>query len=170
MREEQDGMSEAAAPGYVFDLLEGTWRGEGRGEFPTIRSFTYRETLIFERPDEATLFYIQRTERRPADGGPFANSHWESGFIHALATGEVEAANVQIGGRGEVLAGHIEQDGRLIRLVLRSTAETNDARMVATARLFEIDGDTLRYEMDMATTRVRELTRHVFATLRRVGG
>lgn len=45
----------------VLALLEGTWTGEGRGRYPTINSFDYRETLIFTRRDENSLAYDQLT-------------------------------------------------------------------------------------------------------------
>lgn len=43
----------------VLALLEGTWTGDGRGEFPGVISFDYRETLTFTRRDEKTLAYEQ---------------------------------------------------------------------------------------------------------------
>jgi hypothetical protein len=44
----------------------------------------------------------------------------------------------------------------------------NDPRMVATVRRLELDGDTLRYEMEMQTIAVEGLTSHLRAELRRV--
>jgi hypothetical protein len=167
MSKERDGMPDPASPSYVFGLLEGRWLGEGKGGFPTIESFHYSETLIFERRDENSLFYMQRTEKRMDGRVEFVMSHWESGFIRVLMSSELELANVQSGGRGEVLIGTIERMSRKIRLDFRSKLVTNDECMVASARLFEIDGDTLRYEMTMHTTRVDKLTRHLVANLQR---
>ena len=80
----------------------------------------------------------------------------------------MQLANVQVGGRGEVLDGRVEQTEKGFRLVFESESLSNDERRVATSRVFEIEGDSLRYEMTMATTRVRELTMHVSATLKRL--
>ena len=48
----------------TFDILEGTWKDEGRRQFPTVTSFDYRETLTFTRRDEKILAYEQRTQKR----------------------------------------------------------------------------------------------------------
>jgi len=167
MSKERDGIPDPASASYVFGLLEGRWLGEGKGGFPTVESFDYSETLIFERRDENSLFYMQRTEKRMDGKAESVTSHWESGFIRVLMSGELELANVQSGGRGEILIGKIERMAQKIRLDFRSKLLTNDERMVASARTFEIDGDTLRYEMTMHTTRVDKLTRHLVARLQR---
>lgn len=152
----------------VFDLLEGAWQGEGHGGYPTIDLFTYRERMVFTRRDTATLAYDQRTEKRLEDSEEFVPSHWENGFITALEKGELELVNAQSGGRGEVLNGHIEVVGSIIRLNFISKALVNDPRMVSTRRRFELDGDQLRYEMEMRTTKVDRLTRHLAISLERV--
>jgi len=152
----------------VFDLLEGTWQGEGHGGYPTIDSFTYREKMIFTRRDTPTLAYDQRTEKRLGDSQEFVPSHWENGFIAIQDNGELELVNVQSGGRGEVLTGHIEVVGSTIRLNFNSKILMNDERMLSTRRRFELDGDKLRYEMEMSTTKVDQLTRHLAIQLERV--
>jgi len=167
MSKEYDRMPDPASPSHVLGLLEGRWLGEGKGSFPTVESFDYYETMIFERRDENSLFYMQRTEKRIDGQAKFVTSHWESGFIRILMSSELELANVQSGGRGEVLIGKIERMARKIRLGFKSKLLTNDERMVASARTYEIDGDTLRYEMTMHTTRVDKLTRHLIAKLQR---
>jgi THAP domain-containing protein 4 len=151
----------------VFGRLEGTWRGDGSGYFPTIEAFDYRETLTFERRDETTIFYEQRTEKRLRGQTAFLTSHWESGFLRALEGESLELTNAQSGGRSEVLMGAIELTDGIIRLNFVSKALTNDERMVASMRTFEIENDTLRYQMKMRTTRVAELTPHLEAVLRR---
>ena len=152
----------------IFGLLEGSWQGEGRGGYPTITSFDYRETLAFTRRNESTLAYDQRTEKRMDGTSEFVTSHWESGFIRVLENGNLELVNAQSGGRGEVLTGHIESSDSTIRLHFVSKALMNDSRMVSTARRFELEGDRLRYEMEMSTTKVTDLTRHLAITLERV--
>jgi len=152
----------------VFDLLEGAWQGEGHGGYPTIESFTYREKMIFSRKDTSTLAYDQRTEKRQVDSQEFVPSNWENGFIAIQENGEMELVNAQSGGRGEVLTGHIEVIGSTIRLNFNSKTLMNDARMLSTRRRFELDGDKLRYEMEMRTTKVDKLTRHLAIQLERV--
>jgi hypothetical protein len=154
---------------HVFDLLEGKWIGQGHGSFPTVGSFDFRETLTFERRDEGSLFYVQRTQKRPLGQTAFQTSHWESGFLRLLESGELELINSQSGGRSEVLVGTIEGDKHLVRLNFVSKGLMNDERMVATARRWEIEDDTMRYRMEMQTTRVGQFTTHLVATLRRVG-
>ena len=160
-------LSQAGIPQRVLDRVEGTWRGDGSGYFPTIEAFDYRETLTFVRRDEATIFYEQRTEKRLRGQTAFLTSHWESGFLRALESGSLELTNAQSGGRSEVLMGAIELTDRIIRLNFVSKVLTNDERMVASMRTFEIENDTLRYQMKMQTTRVAELTPHLEAILRR---
>jgi hypothetical protein len=154
--------------GEIFELLEGNWQGEGHGGYPTIESFDYRERLTFTRRDEATLAYNQRTEKHMEGAEEYITSHWENGFISILENGDLELVNAQSGGRGEVLTGHIERIDSMIRLHFVSKTMMNDARMVATARRFELEGDQLRYEMEMSTIKVNQLTQHLSITLERV--
>jgi len=151
----------------LFTLLEGTWKGEGRGQFPTVTSFDYRETLTFTRRDEKTLAYEQRTQKRYDGQTEWLESHWENGFIRILESGELEMTSAQIG-RTEVLVGNIEATNGRFRIHFVSKTITNDPRMVSSARNFELEGDTLRYEMEMHTTAVEHSMSHVKIALRRV--
>lgn len=155
-------------PYEIFDLLEGTWQGEGHGEYPTIDSFTYREKMTCTRKDISTLAYEQRTEKRVEGSEEYTPSHWENGFITILDNHELELVNAQSGGRGEALTGQIQVIGAIIRLNFTSQALMNDARMVSTRRRFDLEADHLRYEMEMRTTEVEQLARHLAITLERV--
>ena len=151
----------------MLDLLEGTWKGKGRGYFPTVTSFDYRETLTFTRRDEKTLAYDQRTQKRYDGQTEYLQSHWESGFISILDNDDLQLVNIQIGGRSEILIGTIETREDLMRIHFVSKALNNDPRMVSSARTFELEGDTLRYEMEMQTTKVNESTPHLKIILQR---
>jgi hypothetical protein len=153
---------------HAFNLLEGTWTGEGRGSFPTIDSFEYRETLIFTRRNENSLLYEQRTDRRLQGQDGYVKSHWETGFLQILETGGIALNNAQIGGRNEVLIGTIETVDQIIRLHFASKGLMNDERMIASARTIEIHPNMLKYEMGMKTTRVDAMTTHLTATLHRM--
>ena len=153
---------------HLLSLLEGTWTGEGRGEYPTVQSFDYRETLIFARRDNKSLAYEQRTQKRYDGQTEWLVSHWEKGFIRILDNGELEMVNAQSGGGGEVLIGIIELRGDLICIHFTSKAITNDPRMICTSRTFELEGETLRYQVEMQTTAAERLTHHLKIALQRM--
>ncbi len=151
----------------VFDLLEGTWNGEGRGYFPGVTSFDTRVTLIFTRRDEKTLAYEQRAQKRYDGQTEWLESHWESGFIRSIENDELELTSAQIG-RVEVLLGSIESMDAMSRIHFVSKTITNDPRMMSSARTFELKNDTLRYEMEMQTTKVNQSTPHLNISLQRI--
>ena len=150
----------------VFSLLEGIWKGEGRGQFPTVTSFDYRETLVFTRRDEKTLAYEQRAQKRYDGQTEWLESHWENGFLRILESGELELVSAQIG-RSEVLVGSIESVSAMFRIHFVSKMIANDPRMVSSGRTFELEADSLRYEMEMQTTKVKQPTPHLKIVLQR---
>jgi hypothetical protein len=151
----------------VLGLLEGTWQGEGRGEFPGVTSFGYRETLVFTRRDERILAYDQRTQKLYDGQTEYIPSHWESGFIRILESGDLEMTSAQIG-RTEVSIGEIKTQDAIIRIHFASKTFANDPRMISSARTFELEGDSLRYEMEMHTTKVNHSTPHLKIRLQRI--
>ena len=152
----------------LLSCLVGTWIGEGRGEFPGVTSFDYHETLVFARRDEKNLAYEQRAQKRYDGGTEYIPSHWESGFISILEDNHLQMANIQIGGRNEILVGSVESIDDMFRIHFVSKTLNNDPRMVSTTRTFELEGDTLRYDMAMHTTKVKQLTPHLKSVLQRV--
>ena len=160
-------MSNTSTSIQILDLLEGTWKGEGRGYFPGVTSFDYREALIFTRRDEKILAYQQRTQKLYDGQTEYLQSHWESGFISSLENGDLQLVNVQIGGRSEILIGTIESLDGIFRIHFVSKTLSNDPRMISSARTFELEGDALRYEMEMQTTKVEQSNPHLKIALQR---
>ena len=161
-------MNDQLISSQALSLLEGTWIGEGRGEFPGVTSFGYRETLTFTRRDENSLDYEQKTQKLYDGQTEYLPSHGETGSIRLLETNEVELVNTQAGGRSELLIGNVETLGALIRIRFVSKSIANDSRMVSSDRTFELEGGTLRYEMGMHTTKIAQLTPHLKITLQRI--
>lgn len=145
--------------------LLGTWSGVGRGEYPTIDTFTYEETITFAHVGKPFLSYAQRT-RHAVDGRAL---HSESGFWRFPRPGRVEVVLAHPTGIVEVLEGTIEPG--LISLRSTTVAETNTAKSVAaTERLFmfptEAAPTSLSYRVAMAAVGL-PLTHHLSASLER---
>lgn len=151
----------------VLDLLEGTWTGDGRGQFPGVTSFAFREILVFTRRDPKNLAYEQRTQKLYDGQTEYIPSHWESGFISILENDDLQLVNIQVGGRNEILSGTVESIDDSFRIHFVSKVLNNDPRMISSARTFELAGDRLRYEMEMQTTKVNESTLHLRIVLTR---
>jgi hypothetical protein len=135
----------------ISELLsrrEGSWTGEGRGEFPGVTSFDYGETLTFMRRDENSLVYGQKALKSYDGQIEYLPSHAETGSLRILENGELELASAQAG-RSEVLIGSIEPVGAMFRIHFVSKTITGDPRMISSARTFESEDDILRYEMGM---------------------
>jgi hypothetical protein len=142
-------------------FLVGSWRGSGRGEYPTIEPFTYTEEASFQPgPGKPFLQYSQRT--RGADGLPL---HSESGFVRMTGQGP-ELVVAQPTGLTEVHSGAI--DGTSLEFRSLAMGATPTAKAVAeVSRRFTVDGDVLTYRLDMAYSRV-PLSLHLEATLERL--
>jgi hypothetical protein len=143
-------------------FLLGTWTGAGRGVYPTIEPFEYTEEARFGHAGRPLLTYAQRTVRRDT-GLP---AHAETGFLRPAPGGGVELVLAHSFGVVEVTEGTV--DGT--RLALRSTSVRGTAtakEIVTIERRIEVDGDTLRYTIDMAAVG-QPLQRHLTAELHRI--
>src|SRR5918999_5059925 len=99
----------------VLAFLVGLWQGEGRGSYPTIESFAYREETAFAHVGKPFLSYVQQTWTLD-DARPL---HTESGFLRSQPGGQVELVLSQPGGRvevdeGVISGGHLELVSTLV--------------------------------------------------------
>ncbi|MBT8166069.1 MAG: FABP family protein [Acidimicrobiia bacterium] len=142
-------------------FLVGSWHGTGRGEYPTIESFGYREDVSFlAGPGKPFLFYTQRT-RSEAD----APLHSEAGYVRMTPDGP-ELVVAQPTGLVEVHGG--ELTGTTLVFESTTVGATETAKAVErVVRRITGAGETLSYTLDMAYAGV-PLTVHLAATLYRV--
>ena len=142
-------------------FLAGKWQGGGRGEYPTIDPFEYREKIGFRAaPGKPFLVYRQHTE--DLDGAPL---HSEPGYLRMTPSGP-ELVIAQPTGLTEVHAGHLT--GQTLEFHSTAVHASPTAKPVSeVARRIAVDGDTLSYTLDMAYREV-PLTLHLEATLVRM--
>jgi hypothetical protein len=144
-------------------FLLGTWRGRGKGEYPTMDTFEYGEELTFDHVGDAFLTYVQRSWLL-SDGSPL---HFERGFLRpGTGAGDLELTLGHPLGLTEVSEGRLS-DG-VITLTTIDVGRTGTGMpLVGLVRRYRIDGDTMRYELDMATEST-PMARHLTGELGRM--
>lgn len=144
----------------TLDWLEGTWEGTGVGEYPTIETFTYHETItLAPLADKPVLAYTQRT--RSPNGQPL---HAESGFLRFDDEG-VELVVAQPTGIAETHRGSVT--GTRIEFEPSGLITTPTAVEVKSVRRWiEIEGDTMNYQLHMEAVG-QPMTLHLTARLER---
>lgn len=145
-----------------LEQLLGSWRGRGRGRYPTIASFEYEEEVRFWHTGRPWLGYEQRT-RHPETGAPM---HSEAGYWRPLAEGRIEIVLSHAFGICEVQEGRIA--GNRIEVESTSLVSTASAKEVdAVTRVFVLDGDLLTYQLGMALGG-QPMQNHLAAELKRI--
>lgn len=146
-------------------FLLGTWEGTGRGGYPTVSPFGYRERTRWWHDGRPFLGYEQRTWRS-VDGGEVP-AHVETGFWRVFADGRVEATIAQTGGVAEVAVGAAA--GTRVELASSHVALAPAAKPVAALwRTYVLDGGVLVCTTDMAAMG-RDRGPHLASRLVRVG-
>jgi hypothetical protein len=133
-------LHQAVAP---LSFLLGTWKGTGRGEYPTIESFTYFEEIRFDHIGKPFLTYQQRT--RSPEGLPL---HTEFGYIRPV-DGGVELILAQPTGVTEIHTGTLD-GGSLVFVTFDVGLSPTAKEVRSVRRSIAVDGDTLSYRLDMA--------------------
>ncbi|HLI15151.1 MAG TPA: FABP family protein [Acidimicrobiales bacterium] len=144
----------------ALGFLLGTWSGTGRGRYPTVAPFAYREEVAFSHAGRPFLSYRQETFAED-DGRPL---HAEVGYLRCAGRA-VELVVAQPTGLVEVDEGTLE--GTTLSLSSRLVGRTSSAKAVdQVRRTVRVDGDVLTYRLEMAAVGHR-LGLHLEAELRR---
>lgn len=142
-------------------FLVGTWSGAGRGAYPTIEDFAYRETVTYAHVGKPFLVYTQRTQ----DAVTGAPLHAETGYLRPIGAAHVELVLSQPSGIVEIHEGTVS--GTTIELVSTLVVGTPTAKPVtAVRRSVAVEGTVMRSTLDMAAMGL-ELQFHLAAELAR---
>jgi len=142
--------------------LIGTWRGKGKGIYPTIKTFEYVEEIQFWHIGKPFLFYAQKTWNLE-NGMPL---HSEMGYIRAPSVDKVELILTQPTGLASVEEGTVSENN-VISLVCTKLERSSTAKHPWVSkynRVFEVKGSSIHYTLDMETEN-QPLQRHLEATL-----
>jgi len=161
--------------------LLGTWRGRGRGEFPTLQSFEYNEDVTFTlaTAGRPVLAYNQVTSHPVTH----RTLHCESGFWRLSGQQRIELIITQVSGINEVDEGHITRSDAeaLGNGSVNITVESRSIQRSSSAKAPHVSSirrefsllpsagpgtpATLQYTVSMSTDNITTLTRHLTATL-----
>lgn len=144
--------------------LIGSWRGPGRGEYPTIAPFEYTEELIFTDVGKPFLVYRQRTWSPRGDA-----MHTETGYLRVSGDGAVELILAQPTGQTELAEGPLvtEPGGFGAELHSRMVNAASAKTVEATIRRIGLAGDRLTTTFAMAAVGI-PMTHHLSSALLRV--
>ncbi len=137
-----------ASPELPLQLLPlswllGTWRGHGRGDYPTVEEFSYGQEVTFSHRGQPMIEYVSHSWSL-ADGQLLTA---ESGFLRPTGNGEVEAVISQGNGVVELSYGTVE--GVKLELASDFVARTSTGDEVSGLhRLYGLLEGVLLYAID----------------------
>ena len=146
-------------------FLLGDWHGEGRGGYPGMTPFAYREEMRIWHTGKAYLAFEQRTWQ--TDGEKAGREiHGELGYLRCLEDGQLELVVAMAPGHAEVSSGSVQAS----RITLESEGvldAPSASRVSAVKRTWWLEDGVLRYDLEMSA-RDQPMTWHLAAELRRV--
>ncbi|KAK4484960.1 hypothetical protein RD792_007565 [Penstemon davidsonii] len=146
-----------------LSYLLGTWKGQGKGTYPTIISpFHYSEELQFSHsPNKPVIAYSSKTWKL----GTGVAMHSESGYWRPKIDGTIEVVIAQSTGLVEVQKGTYDAEQRSVKL--KSELVGNASKVKEITRVFEMVDGELSYVVEMATN-VTDLQSHLKASLKKL--
>ena len=148
--------------------LVGTWRGTGRGEYPTIQPFTFEQEVVFNHDGRNFLNYYSRTWILDDDGKLVKPGASETGFWRPKENKTLEVVIAHSTGISEGWVG--VHDGPKIQLAMDQGYSAPSAKIVtAGSRLYGLVEGELFFAYDMAAEG-QTLQAHIWSTLKRQDG
>jgi hypothetical protein len=147
-------------------FLLGTWRGDGRGDYPGLTPFDYREEMRVWHTGKAYLAFEQRAWTADEAGAWSRERHGESGYLRCADDGQLELVVAMAPGHAEASVGRVE-GGRISLESIDVLDAPSAARVSAVKRTWWLDGELLRYEVEMSALD-QPMTWHLRAELRRI--
>ena len=148
--------------------MVGTWRGTGRGEYPTIKPFTFEQEVVFNHDGRNFLNYYSRTWILDDDGKVVKPGASETGFWRPKENKTLEVVIAHSTGISEGWVG--VHDGPKIQLAMDQGYSAPSAKIVtAGSRLYGLVEGELFFAYDMAAEG-QTLQAHIWSTLKRQDG
>ena len=143
----------------------GTWRGNGRGDYPTIEPYEYGQELIFTHDGRPFFHYMARAWIVDEAGEPSATPPSRPASCAAAPRARWSCVLAHNTGFAEIWYG--EATGGKLELATDAVARTGSAKEVTAGhRLYgNVEGDLL-YAYDMAAVG-QPLQPHLWARLQR---
>ena len=150
---------------YPLAWMVGTWRGKGRGEYPSIEPFEFAHEVVFNHDGRPFLNYYSRSWIIDKEGEIIRPAGSEAGFWRAKPNKVLE---VLISHNTGITEGWVGQfDGPKIQLVLDHGYSAPSAKVVTEgARLYGLVAGELFFSYDMAAAG-KELQAHLWSSLER---
>ena len=147
--------------------MVGTWRGKGRGDYPTIDSFEFAQEVVFNHDGRPFLNYYSRSWILDKEGEILRPGGSETGFWRIKPHNVLEVVLAHNTGISEGWVGTF--DGPKIQLVMDQGYSAPTAKIVTVgARLYGLVAGELFFAYDMATE-TQELQAHIWSSLERQG-
>ena len=146
-------------------FLIGHWHGNGRGDYPTIDKFQFRQELGFTHDGRPFLHYLSRTWLIAPDGSDVRPLAVETGFFRPQPDGGIEVLLTHPTGLVEIYFGKV--DGAKLELTTDAVARTKSAKEYTGGhRLYGLVEGDLLWTFDMAAVG-EEIQPHIWARLQR---